>query len=148
MYFEADTPGLFPAWIKFVEAEPPPLLACYKWCLGINNLTDACETSDGECDVLMETFLSGVYETIDLTLLTVLSTSPSTTTLRTTPRRKATSYSPAKDTAVYGPHQRLCSDSGASVLRLRFSILWSCSRCTDPRPPKSQRDGWSSEDFL
>ena len=41
----------------------------YKWCQGINNLTDIWETSDGECNVMMETVLSKVYEKIDLTLL-------------------------------------------------------------------------------
>jgi RNA recognition motif of the spliceosomal PrP8 len=40
-----------------------------QWCQGINNLTDIWETSDGECNVLMETVLSKVYEKIDLTLL-------------------------------------------------------------------------------
>lgn len=41
----------------------------YKWCQGINNLTDVWETSEGECNVLMETVLSKVYEKIDLTTL-------------------------------------------------------------------------------
>ena len=41
----------------------------YKWCQGINNLTDIWETSEGECNVMMETVLSKVYEKIDLTLL-------------------------------------------------------------------------------
>jgi len=40
-----------------------------QWCQGINNLTDIWETSEGECNVLMETMLSKVYEKIDLTLL-------------------------------------------------------------------------------
>ena len=64
----ADKRGLFPAWIKPADTEPPPLLV-YKWCQGINNLTDIWETSEGECNVLMETVLSKVYEKIDLTLL-------------------------------------------------------------------------------
>jgi len=41
----------------------------YKWCQGINNLTDVWETSDGESVVMMETVLSRVYEKVDLTLL-------------------------------------------------------------------------------
>ncbi|KAI0795323.1 NUC071 domain-containing protein [Irpex lacteus] len=57
-----------PAWIKPADTEPPPLLV-YKWCQGINNLNDIWETSEGECNVLMETVLSKVYEKIDLTLL-------------------------------------------------------------------------------
>jgi pre-mRNA-processing factor 8 len=40
-----------------------------QWCQGINNLTDIWETSEGECNVLMETVLSKVYDKIDLTLL-------------------------------------------------------------------------------
>ena len=40
----------------------------YKWCQGINNLTDIWETSEGECNVMMETVLSKVYEKIGLTL--------------------------------------------------------------------------------
>ncbi|GBE78446.1 hypothetical protein SCP_0113350 [Sparassis crispa] len=68
LFFEADKRGLFSAWIKLADTEPPPLLV-YKWCQGINNLTDIWETSDGECNVLMETVLSKVYEKIDLTLL-------------------------------------------------------------------------------
>ncbi|PPQ67549.1 hypothetical protein CVT26_006850 [Gymnopilus dilepis] len=65
LFFEADKRGLFPAWIKPADTEPPPLLV-YK---GINNLTDIWETSEGECVVMMETVLSKVYEKIDLTLL-------------------------------------------------------------------------------
>lgn len=68
----------------FQDTEPPPLLVykvcissssiCFiqlflQWCQGINNLTDIWETSEGECNVLMETVLSKVYEKIDLTLL-------------------------------------------------------------------------------
>ena len=68
MFFEADKRGLFPAWIKPADTEPPPLLV-YKWCQGINNLTDIWETADGECNVMMETVFSKVYEKVDLTLL-------------------------------------------------------------------------------
>lgn len=66
--FEADKRGLFPAWVKPADTEPPPLLV-YKWCQGINNLHDVWETADGECNVMMETQLSKVYEKMDLTLL-------------------------------------------------------------------------------
>ena len=59
---------MFPAWIKPADTEPPPLLV-YKWCQGVNNLTDIWETSEGECNVMMETVFSKVYEKIDLTLL-------------------------------------------------------------------------------
>jgi len=66
--FEADKRGLFPAWIKPADTEPPPLLV-YQWAQGINNLHDVWETAEGECNVLMETKLSKVYEKMDLTLL-------------------------------------------------------------------------------
>ena len=68
MWYEADKRHLFPSWIKPGDSEPPPLLV-FKWCQGINNLTDAWETSEGQCNVMMETKLSKVYEKIDLTLL-------------------------------------------------------------------------------
>ena len=67
IFFEADKRGLFPAWIKPADTEPPPLLV-YKWCQGINNLTDIWETNKGECVVMIETVFSKVYEKIDLTL--------------------------------------------------------------------------------
>ena len=60
--------SLFPAWIKPSDSEVPPLLT-YKWCQGINNLHRVWETEDGECNVMIETQLSKVYEKIDLTLL-------------------------------------------------------------------------------
>ncbi|WAQ81207.1 hypothetical protein PtA15_1A547 [Puccinia triticina] len=68
LYFEADKRGLFPAWIKPADTEPPPLLV-YKWCQGINNLHEVWETADGECNVMLETQLSKPYEKMDLTLL-------------------------------------------------------------------------------
>ncbi|KAH8824952.1 NUC071 domain-containing protein [Flagelloscypha sp. PMI_526] len=68
LFFEADKRGLFPSWIKPADTEPPPLLV-YKWCQGINNLNEIWETSEGECNVMMETVFSKVYEKIDLTLL-------------------------------------------------------------------------------
>ena len=68
LHFEGDKRHLFPSWIKPADTEPPPLLV-YKWCQGINNLTDVWETNDGECVVMMETVLSRVYEKVDLTLL-------------------------------------------------------------------------------
>ena len=37
--------------------------------LGINNLQDVWETSEGECNVMMETNFEKMYEKIDLTLL-------------------------------------------------------------------------------
>ncbi len=44
----------------------------YKWAQGINNLDQVWETADGECNVMIETQLSKVYEKIELTLLNSL----------------------------------------------------------------------------
>ncbi|KAL9088513.1 MAG: hypothetical protein Q9159_003079 [Coniocarpon cinnabarinum] len=68
LWYQADQHRLFPAWIKPSDSEVPPLLT-YKWCQGINNLHKVWETDDGECNVMIETQLSKVYEKIDLTLL-------------------------------------------------------------------------------
>ena len=66
--YEADKRRLFPSWIKPADSEPPPLLV-YKWCQGINNLTDVWQTSEGECVVMLESQYEKLYEKIDLTLL-------------------------------------------------------------------------------
>ncbi|KAG9239024.1 mRNA splicing protein PRP8 [Amylocarpus encephaloides] len=68
LWYQADQRHLFPAWIKPSDSEVPPLLT-YKWAQGINNLDKVWETTNGECDVMIETQLSKVYEKIDLTLL-------------------------------------------------------------------------------
>jgi pre-mRNA-processing factor 8 len=68
LWYQADQRHLFPAWIKPSDSEVPPLLT-YKWAQGINNLTKVWETEEGECNVMIETQLSKIYEKIDLTLL-------------------------------------------------------------------------------
>ena len=68
LWYQADQRHLFPAWIKPSDSEVPPLLT-YKWAQGINNLTKVWETEEGQCNVMIETQLSKVYEKIDLTLL-------------------------------------------------------------------------------
>ncbi|CAK9297987.1 unnamed protein product [Gordionus sp. m RMFG-2023] len=68
LWYEADKRRLFPPWIKPSDSEPPPLLV-YKWCQGINNLQNVWETSEGECDVMLESKFDKMYEKIDLTLL-------------------------------------------------------------------------------
>lgn len=68
LWYEADKRRLFPPWIKPADTEPPPLLV-YKWCQGINNLQDVWETSEGECNVMLESRFEKMYEKIDLTLL-------------------------------------------------------------------------------
>lgn len=68
LFFEADKRDLFLAWIKPADAEPPPLFV-NNWCQGINNLTGIWETSESECNLMMETVFPKVYEKIDLALL-------------------------------------------------------------------------------
>lgn len=68
LWYQADQRHLFPGWIKPSDSEVPPLLT-YKWAQGINNLDKVWEYQDGECNVMIETQLSKVYEKIDLTLL-------------------------------------------------------------------------------
>ncbi|KRZ19166.1 Pre-mRNA-processing-splicing factor 8, partial [Trichinella zimbabwensis] len=68
LWYEADKRRLFPQWIKPGDSEPPPLLV-YKWCQGINNLQDVWDTSNGECNVMLEAKFEKLYEKIDLTLL-------------------------------------------------------------------------------
>jgi pre-mRNA-processing factor 8 len=68
LWYEADKRHLFPNWIKPSDNEPPPLLV-YKWCNGINNVTDVWDTHQGQCVVMMQTKLENVFEKIDLTLL-------------------------------------------------------------------------------
>ncbi len=68
LWYEGDNRRLFPAWIKPSDQEPPPLLV-YKWCQGVNNLEDVWETSQGECNVFLDTKLEKLYDKMDLTLL-------------------------------------------------------------------------------
>lgn len=71
LWYQADQRHLFPAWIKPSDSEVPPLLV-YKWAQGINNLRQVWETENGECNVMIETELSKVYEKMELTLLNSL----------------------------------------------------------------------------
>lgn len=71
LWYQADQRHLFPAWIKPSDSEVPPLLV-FKWAQGINNLGQVWETKDGECNVMIETELSKVYEKMELTLLNSL----------------------------------------------------------------------------
>ncbi|KAK3215673.1 hypothetical protein GRF29_8g705727 [Pseudopithomyces chartarum] len=68
LWYQADQRHLFPGWVKPSDSEVPPLLT-YKWAQGINNLDKVWEYQDGECNVMIETQLSKVYEKMDLTLL-------------------------------------------------------------------------------
>ena len=68
LWYEADKRRLFPNWVKPSDTEPPPLLV-YKWCQGINNLTDVWDTADGQCVVLLQSRFEKMFEKVDLTLL-------------------------------------------------------------------------------
>ena len=68
IWYESDKRHLFPNWIKPADTEPPPLLV-YKWCQGINNLSDVWDTDDGECVVMLQTKFEKMFEKIDLTML-------------------------------------------------------------------------------
>ncbi|KAG2489374.1 hypothetical protein HYH03_012204 [Edaphochlamys debaryana] len=68
LWFEADNRHLFPNWVKPADTEPPPLLV-YKWCHGINNLTNVWDTNQGECVVMMQSEFEKMYDKIDLTLM-------------------------------------------------------------------------------
>jgi len=68
LWYEADKRHLFPNWVKPADSEPAPMLV-YRWCQGVNNLTDVWDTSEGQCVVLLETKFDKVFEKIDLTLL-------------------------------------------------------------------------------
>ena len=68
IWYESDKRQLFPNWIKPADTEPPPLLV-YKWCQGINNLSDVWDTSEGECVVMLQTRFERMFEKMDLTML-------------------------------------------------------------------------------
>ena len=68
IWYESDKRHLFPNWIKPSDTEPPPLLV-YKWCQGINNLTDIWDTSEGECVLMLQTKFERMFEKVDLTML-------------------------------------------------------------------------------
>ncbi|KAL5614752.1 uncharacterized protein BROUX77_000589 [Berkeleyomyces rouxiae] len=71
LWYQADQRHLFPAWIKPSDSEVPPLLT-YKWTQAINNLDGVWDTENGECNVIIETELSKVYDKMELTLLNSL----------------------------------------------------------------------------
>lgn len=68
LWYEGDKRHIFPNWVKPSDSEVPPLLV-YKWCQGINNLTDIWDVSEGQCNVMIQTTLSKMAEKIDFTLL-------------------------------------------------------------------------------
>ncbi|CAH8445054.1 unnamed protein product [Schistosoma turkestanicum] len=112
LWYEADKRRLFPPWIKPADLEPPPLLV-YKWCQGINNLKDVWETSEGECNVLLETKFEKVYEKIDLTLLNRL--------LRLIVDHNIADYMTAKNNVVINYKDMNHTNSYGIIRGLQFS---------------------------
>ena len=116
LWYEADKRNLFPAWIKPADTEPPPLLV-FKWCQGVNNLTDVWETADGQCNVLLQTKFEKVYEKIDLTLLNRL--------LRLILDHNIADYMTAKNNVVINFKDMNHTNSYGLIRGLQFaSFIW------------------------
>lgn len=104
LWYESDKRNLFPNWIKPSDSEPPPLLV-YKWCQGLNNLTDVWDTSQNQSTVLMQSKLDKVYEKMDLTLLNRLLRliiDPNLADYMTTKNNVVISYKDMSHTNSYG----------------------------------------------
>ncbi len=94
--------------------EPPPLLG-YKWCQGINNLTDIWETGEGEYNVMTETVFSKAYEKIDLTLLNQL--------LRLILDHNLADYITAKNNTVLTYEDRAHTNAYGMIHGLQYSAF-------------------------
>ncbi|KAG5176712.1 NUC071 domain-containing protein [Tribonema minus] len=112
IWFEADKRNLFPNWVKPSDQEPPPLLV-YKWCQGLNNVTDVWDTSAGQCVVMLETRLEKVYEKVDLTLLNRL--------LRLIVDHNIADYMTAKNNVVVSYKDMMHTNSYGLVRGLQFA---------------------------
>eukprot|EP00698_Gefionella_okellyi_P003542 TRINITY_DN13333_c0_g1_i1.p1 TRINITY_DN13333_c0_g1~~TRINITY_DN13333_c0_g1_i1.p1 ORF type:complete len:2328 (-),score=536.75 TRINITY_DN13333_c0_g1_i1:58-7041(-) len=112
LWYEGDKRQLFPNWIKPADSEPPPLLV-YKWCQGINNLTDVWDTSNGECVVHMQTRFEKVADKIDLTLLNRL--------LRLIVDHTLADYMTAKNNVQFSYKDMSHSNSYGLIRGLQFS---------------------------
>ena len=112
LWYEADKRFLFPNWAKPSDSEPPPLLV-YKWCLGINNLDNVWDTSEGECVVMLESQLEKIYEKIDLTLLNRL--------LRLIVDHNIADYMTAKNNVVIAFKDMMHTNSYGIVRGLQFA---------------------------
>ena len=116
LWYEADKRHLFPNWIKPGDTEPPPLLV-YKWCQGLNNLTDVWETQTGQCDVLLQTKFENVFQKIDLTLLNRL--------LRLILDHNIADYMTAKNNVVINFKDMNHTNSYGLIRGLQFaSFIW------------------------
>ena len=112
LWYEGDKRNLFPSWIKPADSEPPPLLV-YKWCQGINNLSNIWETKDGETVVLLQSTLEKVYDKIDLTLLNRL--------LRLIVDHNIADYMTAKNNVVLSFKDMMHTNTYGLVRGLKFA---------------------------
>ncbi len=112
LWYEADKRQLFPNWVKPSDQEPPPLLA-YKWCLGVNNVSGAWDTDNGECLVMLQSRQEKVYEKVDLTMLNRL--------LRLIVDHNIADYMTAKNNVAIGFKDMLYTNSYGIVRGLQFA---------------------------
>merc|ERR1719353_1508522 len=103
---------LFPNWVKPADTEPPPLLV-YKWCLGVNQLTDVWRTEDGECLVMLQTKFEKLWEKMDLTMLNRL--------LRLIVDHNIADYITAKNNVVISYKDMSHTNSYGVIRGLQFS---------------------------
>ncbi|CAN3368761.1 pre-mRNA-splicing factor 8 [Diutina catenulata] len=68
LWLEAESRRLFPSWIKPSDDEIPPILL-YKWCQGVNNVSNVWDTDHGECNVMVESQLTDLMANVDLLVL-------------------------------------------------------------------------------
>jgi pre-mRNA-processing factor 8 len=145
LWYEADKRHLFPRGSS--PPIPSRLLLVYKWCQGINNLTDIWDTDEGECVVMMETVLSRMYEKIDLTLLNRLLRLVMDHNLADYMYRRTTPHSRSRTCRTSTPTVSSAVSSSARSSCSTTVLFWTCSsrssaRVRDgrpsPRPPTLQ----------
>ncbi len=85
-------------------------MSCFLLTPGINNLQDVWDTSEGECNVMMEAKFEKMYEKIDLTLLNRL--------LRLIVDHNIADYMTAKNNVVINYKVRTLALQGLKLLLL------------------------------
>ena len=137
---KSDKRHLFPNWIKPSDTEPPPLLV-YKWCQGINNLTDIWDTSEGECVVMLQTQFERMFEKVDLTMLNRL--------LRLIVDHNIADYCTAKNNVIIAYKDMSHTNSygmirGSTVRLVLDAVLRSGFRFVGVRLDSRLGDCWST----
>lgn len=116
LWYESDKRRLFPNWVKPADSEPAPMLV-YKFCQGINNLTNVWDTNNDECVVLMESKFHQVFEKMDLTLLNRL--------LRLILDHNIADYMTAKNNVILNYKDMNHTNSYGLIRGLQFSAFVS-----------------------